>query len=57
MPAAWNHSAMSRLSAAAPEMKNRTRPPNRSRILLKTSLSKSAVLQLEQQDGTACPRA
>ena len=41
MPAAWNHSAMSRLSAAAPEMKKRTRPPKRSRILWKTSLSKT----------------
>ena len=39
MPAALNHSAISRLSAAAPEMKNRTRPPKRSRTLLKTSLS------------------
>ena len=45
MPAAWNHSAISRLSAAAPEMKNRTRPPKRSRILAKTSLSKSRVLR------------
>ena len=41
MPAAWNHSAMSWLSAAAPEMKNRTRPPKRSRTLLKTSWSNS----------------
>ena len=49
MPAAWNHSAISWFSAAAPEMKNRTRPPKRSRTLLKTSLSKSAVLQLERQ--------
>ena len=40
MPAALNHSAMSRLSAAAPEMK-RTRPPKRSRIFEKTRLSKS----------------
>ena len=39
MPAALNHSAISRLRAAAPEMKNRTRPPKRSRTLLKTSLS------------------
>ena len=42
MPAAWNHSAMSRFSAAAPEMKNRTRPPKRSRILENTSRSNSA---------------
>ena len=42
MPAAWNHSAMSRLRAAAPEMKKRTRPPNRSRILENTSRSNSA---------------
>ena len=40
MPAALNHSAMSRLTAA-PEMKKRTRPPKRSRIFEKTSLSKS----------------
>ena len=54
MPAAWNHSAMSWLSAAAPEMKKRTRPPKRSRILLNTSLSKSRVLELERQrDGLA----
>ena len=33
---------MSRLSAAAPETKNRIRPPKRARILLKTSLSKTA---------------
>ena len=49
MPAAWNHSAISRLSAAAPEMKKRTRPPKRSRTLLNTSLSKTRVLQLEQE--------
>ena len=42
MPAAWNHSAISWLSAAAPEMKKRTRPPKRSRTLLKTSRSNSA---------------
>ena len=39
MPAAWNHSAISALSAAEPEMKNFTRPPKRSRTLEKTSLS------------------
>ena len=49
MPAAWNHSAISWLSAAAPEMKKRTRPPNRSRTLPKTSLSNSAVLHVEQR--------
>ncbi len=54
MPAAWNHSAMSWFSAAAPEMKNRTRPPKRSRILLKTSLSKRPCCSLsEQRDGLA----
>ena len=41
MPALWNHCAISEFSAAEPEMKNRTRPPKRSRTLLKTSLSKS----------------
>ena len=46
MPAASNHSAMSRLSAAAPEMKKRTRPPKRSRTLVKTSLSKRPCLTL-----------
>ena len=45
MPAASNHWAMSRLSAAAPEMKKRTRPPKRSRTLLKTSRSNTRVLQ------------
>ena len=49
MPAAWNHSAISWLSAAAPEMKKRTRPPKRSRTLAKTSLSNSAVLDVEDQ--------
>ena len=49
MPAAWNHSATSRFSAAAPEMKNRTRPPKRSRILLNTSLSNEPVLHLERR--------
>ena len=46
MPATPNHSAMSRLSAAAPEMKKRTLPPKRSRILEKTSLSKSPCCTL-----------
>ena len=49
MPAALNHSAMSWLSAAAPEMKKRTRPPKRSRTLLKTSLSKSPCCSLQRQ--------
>ena len=49
MPAASNHSAISRLRAAAPEMKNRTRPPKRSRILLNTSLSNSRVLLGQQE--------
>ena len=49
MPAAWNHSAMSLLSAAAPEMKKRTRPPKRSRTLLKTSLSKSPCWTLSAE--------
>ena len=56
MPAAWNHSAMSRLSAAAPEMKNRTRPPKRSRILEKTSRSKSACWT-PRSSGTDLPSA
>ena len=54
MPAAWNHSAMSLLSAAAPEMKKRTRPPKRSRTLLKTSLSKSPCWTLST-NGTFLP--
>ena len=54
MPAAWNHSAISRLSAAAPEMKKRTRPPKRSRILVKTSLSNSACC-LASRNGTGLP--
>ena len=54
MPAAWNHSAISRLSAAAPEMKNRTRPPKRSRILLNTSLSKTPCCSLSGS-GTDLP--
>ena len=41
MPAALNHSAISWLSAAAPEMKKRTRPPKRSRILAKTRLGRT----------------
>ena len=49
MPAALNHSAISWLSAAAPEMKNRTRPPNRSRTLLNTSLSNSPCWSVEQE--------
>ena len=54
MPAAPNHSAISRLSAAAPEMKNRTRPPKRSRILANTSLSNSACC-LASRNGTGLP--
>ena len=54
MPAAWNHSATSLFSAAAPEMKNRTRPPKRSRILLNTSLSKSPCCTLSGS-GTDLP--
>ena len=46
MPAAWNHSAISRLSGAEPEMKNRIRPPNRSRTLLNTSRSNSLCCKL-----------
>ncbi len=56
MPATWNHSATSRLSAAAPEMKNRTRPPKRSRILLKTSLSNRPCCSLSGS-GTDLPCA
>ena len=55
MPAAWNHSAISRFSGAAPEMKNRIRPPKRSRILLKTSLSNSPCCKLSGTD-TGLPR-
>ena len=55
MPAAWNHSAISRLSAAEPEMKNRTRPPKRSRTLEKTSLSATAYCALEQDAGRDLP--
>ena len=54
MPAAWNHSAISEFSAAEPEMKNRTRPPKRSRTLLKTSLSKSPCCSLSSS-GTDLP--
>ena len=56
MPAAWNHSAMSWLSAAAPEMKKRTRPPKRSRILLNTSLSNSPCWSFSGS-GTDLPSA
>ena len=49
MPAAWNHSAISWLSAAAPEMKKRTRPPKRARILANTSRSNSGVLAGQQE--------
>ena len=54
MPAAWNHSAMSRFSAAAPEMKNRTRPPKRSRILENTRRSNSACCSFSGS-GTDLP--
>ena len=54
MPAALNHSAISWLSAAAPEMKNRTRPPNRSRTLLNTSLSNRPCWRLSGR-GTDWP--
>ena len=54
MPAALNHSAMSWLSAAAPEMKKRTRPPKRSRTLLKTSLSNRPCCTLSGS-GTDLP--
>ena len=54
MPAAWNHSAMSRLSAAAPETKNRTRPPNRARIFANTSRSKTLCCTASSR-GTGWP--
>ena len=54
MPAALNHWAMSWLSAAAPEMKKRTRPPNRSRILLNTSLSNTPCCR-RSGSGTGLP--
>ena len=55
MPAAWNNSAISRLSGAEPEMKNRTRPPKRSRTLLNTSLSSDRVLDASSGSGTGLP--
>ena len=54
MPAASNHSAISWLSAAAPEMKNRTRPPKRARTLEKTSLSNSLCWRASR-NGTGLP--
>ena len=54
MPAAWKNSAISEFSAAEPEMKNRTRPPKRSRTLLKTSLSKRPCCRLSR-NGTDLP--
>jgi hypothetical protein len=54
MPAAWNHSAISWFRAAAPEMKNRTRPPNRARTLENTSLSNSACC-LPSRNGIGFP--
>ena len=54
MPAAWNHSAISWFSAAAPEMKNRTRPPKRSLILANTSRSNRACCTVSS-NGTGLP--
>ncbi len=54
MPAAWKNSAISEFSAAEPEMKNRTRPPKRSRTLLKTSLSKRPCCRFSR-NGTDLP--
>ena len=54
MPAALNQLAISALSAAEPEMKKRTRPPKRSRTLLKTSLSNSPCCSLSGS-GTDLP--
>ena len=51
MPAASNHSATSRLRAADPEMKNRSRPPNRSRILRKTNRSATGYCAMSTADG------
>ncbi len=48
MPTASNHSATSLDSAAEPETKNLIRPPSRPRIVLKTSLSASRQLRLQQ---------
>ena len=45
MPFASNQRATSWLSAAEPEMKNRMRPPKRSRILVPMSLSEMAYLR------------
>ena len=54
MPAEWNQSAISPLRAAAPEMKNFTRPPKRSRTFAKTSLS-STLCWMPSSGGTLLP--
>ncbi len=53
MPAAWNHSAISWLSAAAPEMKKRTRPPKRWRTFPKTRMLNSSRWSGQDRAGVA----
>ena len=51
MSQAWKNSAISRDSGADPEMKNRSRPPKRSRMVLSTSLSASLYCAASNADG------
>ena len=57
MPAALNHSAISWFSAAAPEMKKRTRPPNRSPHLAEDQRVGDEVLGLQRGARACVPRA